>query len=272
MFLLHGRAFFDDFFLKHHFGRFASGELQHVQPFWFYLPVVAGWLYPWPMVAAAGLIAAMRSRAAEGWAREMAWMAAFGFVFFSASTNKLPGYVLPLVPLVMTVAGHTFAQAGAEFTGRRRVMLWSGFLLFLIPVAATVLPEALLHGLTKVSWESVPWEYFAFALVAGSAAQWLDARGRPLAAAGLVAALVLGGVVYVKLSAFPVLDRVVSARWLARRVNAAGGKACVETLHRSLRYGLNYYVQPPLPDCEAHPSGLVIDQPRGGLPTLRRSE
>ena len=43
--LLHGGAFLGDFFGKHHFARFFTGELQHQQPFWFYLPVLLAGLF-----------------------------------------------------------------------------------------------------------------------------------------------------------------------------------------------------------------------------------
>ena len=46
-----GDVFLDTFFWQHQVGRFANGALQHEQPFWFYLPVLAGALLPWtPLV------------------------------------------------------------------------------------------------------------------------------------------------------------------------------------------------------------------------------
>jgi hypothetical protein len=92
-----GAPFLQKFFWEHHFGRFSSEALQHRQPWWFYLPVLLAGLLPWtPLLALlprAGLWADRRTRLLAVWA-------GWGLVFFSLSTNKLPGYVLPLVPAV----------------------------------------------------------------------------------------------------------------------------------------------------------------------------
>lgn len=95
-----GWAFIDELFIKHHFSRFVSEALQHVQPFWFYGPVVAGLLLPWSFLL---LRAPWRE---ERWRYFVVW-AAFGFFVFSAGENKLPGYVLPLFPAlaVLMAAG-----------------------------------------------------------------------------------------------------------------------------------------------------------------------
>ncbi|MBI4906793.1 MAG: glycosyltransferase family 39 protein, partial [Acidobacteria bacterium] len=87
-----GPAFVNEFFLKHNLGRFASSDLQHVQPFWFYVPVLLLGLFPWTPV-----VAVLR-RPANPWERLLWMWLGFGFVFFSLSVNKLPGYLLPLLP------------------------------------------------------------------------------------------------------------------------------------------------------------------------------
>jgi len=87
----HGYAFFDEFILEHHFSRFANNELQHAQPFWFYAPVLIGLLLPWSPVL-------LKAPWREEKLRFFVVWAAWGFVFFSASTNKLPGYLMPLLP------------------------------------------------------------------------------------------------------------------------------------------------------------------------------
>jgi hypothetical protein len=101
-----GWAFINEFFIEHHFSRFASGDLQHVQPFWFYGPMLIGLLLPWTPLLWRG---EWRTRAFYA-----AWLV-FGFVFFSVSKNKLPGYLLPLLPaavMVMRVPGPRYL-AGA---------------------------------------------------------------------------------------------------------------------------------------------------------------
>jgi hypothetical protein len=86
-----GWTFIDELFVKHHFSRFVNEELQHVQPFWFYAPVLLGLLAPWTLLL---FRAPWRDKR---WRYFVVW-AAFGFAVFSSGENKLPGYLLPLLP------------------------------------------------------------------------------------------------------------------------------------------------------------------------------
>ena len=46
-----GAPFYNEFFGHQQFARFFSGEILHIQPFWFYLPVLAAGLFPWTPLA-----------------------------------------------------------------------------------------------------------------------------------------------------------------------------------------------------------------------------
>lgn len=263
MTLRHGWAFIEVFFIKHHFARFASESLQHVQPFWFYLPVLLGGLFPWlPLVA--GLMPRMWATAPR---RVFAATLVLGFIFFSLSTNKLPGYLLPLWPSLAALLAVGVHEAGET----RRSLAVAALLLALAPVVGSALPEVLLLGLRRTQWGGLPWEYVAAALPLAALAWWFQSRARHTAAAAVVAAGALIGVVYIQLSAYPVLDQVVSARGLTRRVAQHRDVMCVERLHRALRYGLNYYLRQPLPACELEPRPVILDQNPGGLPFMRRA-
>jgi 4-amino-4-deoxy-L-arabinose transferase-like glycosyltransferase len=263
MSLRHGWAFIEVFFIKHHFARFASESLQHVQPFWFYVPVLLGGLFPWLPL----LVGLMPRLWAAGPRRVFAATAVFGFIFFSASTNKLPGYLLPLWPSLAAL----IAVGVHEARETRRSLAVAALLLALAPVAGSALPEALLVGARRTQWGGLPWEYVAAAIPLAALAWWLQSRARHTAAAAVVASGTLIGVIYIQLSAYPVLDQVVSARGLARRVAPHSEVMCVERLHRALRYGLNYYLKQPLPACEQEPRPVVLDQNPGGLPFMRRA-
>lgn len=266
MFVLHGRAFFDEFFLRHHFGRFASDELQHAQPFWFYVPVMVGWVFPWVPFLFVAVLRPSRRWPQENWRQALLAVVALGLLFFSASANKLPGYLAPLLPGLAAL----IATWLDRMSPRPRLFLWAGFLLFLVPVAARVLPEALMHGITNVHWEGVPYQYFVYSGAAALAGRLLEGRGHRILALTALAAFTGAGALYLKLSAFPVLDKVVSARELSRRVKAQKEPVCVEKLHRSLRYGLDYYLPAPLPSCSDDPRPIEVYQPDRALPNLRR--
>lgn len=259
----HGSAFFNEFIIRHHFSRFASKELQHVQPFWFFVPVGLAALYPWTPV----VFALRRSLWSEGTFRTIGALFLFGLLFFSASRNKLATYFLPLLPWLCALLGRAVATAEAK---RLRVPLAiSAMLLAITPLMGSVLPTALMSGLSRANWGALPFEYVLVAVPIAAAAWWLDRLEWRVAAVAVITSATLLAMLYVKLSAFPVLDQVVSARGLWRKVEPHRNEVCVDFLHRSLRYGLNYYSRTPLPDCAQSPRPLHLVQPSSGIPALR---
>lgn len=252
----HGRAFLEEFFWRHHLERFASETIQHVQPFWFYFPVLAAGLVPW-----SGFLAhAFRRRHwSDPRRRWLLVCVIFGFVFFSAATNKLPGYLLPLFPALSALLGAAAAEAprlGPAFAA-------SAVLLILAPWAAAVLPEALRVGLSRAGRPELPLTLPVAVLLLAALLWWLERTGRRDPALAALAAGAAAGVLFLKLTVFPVLDRDVSVRALWRRIEPRREQVCVEALHRSWRYGLNYYAVTPLPACEEQPRPYRVIQKPG---------
>ncbi len=259
-----GEAFIDAFFWRHHVERFSSTALQHQQPFWFYLPVLAGALAPWTPLAA---LLFRRGAAPDPRRTFLLLWAAFGLIFLSASTNKLPGYVMPLLPALAALMGATLA-------GRKRapwLLAACAALLIVIPPAAALLPRALAAGLSRAGAPAFHWTWLI--PFAAAAAVWaLERRGRRMAAFAALLAAVALGFVYLERAALPQVDRAVSARPVWREIAKRREEVCVEDLHRSWRYGLNYYSGMPLPDCAVSPRPYRIDQEgaSGGPPAPPR--
>ena len=138
--------FLDEFFVRHHLQRFSSGALLHVQPWWFYLARLPALMLPWTPLL---LLPLVRGRA---WYREprrrflLAWFG-FGLVLFSASANKLPGYVLPLLPAAAVLV----ALALDEIEDARGWLLACAALLIAFPIAAPLLPAAVAN-----EWSAAP--------------------------------------------------------------------------------------------------------------------
>ena len=99
-------------------------------------------------------------------------------------------------------------------------------------------------------------------------AWWLAKNRRSAAALALLAVLTAAAWLQIKLVALPAVDQTVSARSLWRQVEPHHDQACVESLNRALRYGLNYYSTTPLPDCTATPRPYRITQVQGQPPAL----
>jgi 4-amino-4-deoxy-L-arabinose transferase-like glycosyltransferase len=245
--LRNGTAFLADFFWKHHFERFTSGALMHEQPWWYYVPILLAGLFPWTPLAA---LLFRRKLYSDPRHRFLLLWFAFGFVFFSVATNKLPGYLLPLVPALAALLGLSLA----EVSWARWLLPCCALLLMLVPVVANVLPQVLSQGLGAVAggiegW--TPWTAVALAVAL------LALRSREIAT-GLVVLGITAGVVFIKVQTYPVLDETVSARELWQRVSQSHGQVCVEDIPRNWRYGLNYYAIIPLPDCEKEPQWFHI--------------
>jgi 4-amino-4-deoxy-L-arabinose transferase-like glycosyltransferase len=240
--LENGQVFLDDFIWKHHFGRFVSSELQHVQPWWFFIPVILGFLFPW-----TPLIGTLRSvRWHDPRQQLLLLTVGFGFVFFSASTNKLPGYILPLLPSLTALIGISMA----EHTPRWPTAA-SAALLCLVPAVAATLPDAIAHGLGDAEIRGFldPAFWVALASVAGILA--LTILNRRTASFTATVTLAVAGILYLKWDMYPELDATATARPVWKRIAAAGSMLCPEQFDRAIRYGLNYYAGQELPQCDA---------------------
>lgn len=225
-------------FLEQTFGRFRSAALQHGQPVWFYIPVLLLLLYPWfPLLLLPGL------PFRDPRVRALAAVAIFGFVLFSAALNKLPGYLLPLLPAIFSLLAIALTQAKRPALAVVAPML----LLGVLPAAAGVLPGAVAHGLrsTGIPWhDAIRWLVGAV-ILSGILATVL--RRYAFEAAAMIAAL---GFLWFQFAAFPGLDRAASARplWLTSHPR------CAPALSRSMLYGLYYYSGEEIPTCP------VLDQ------------
>ncbi|MCU1338539.1 MAG: glycosyl transferase, family 39 [Bryobacterales bacterium] len=249
--LRNGSSFWDEFFWKQQVGRFFHPALEHVQPWWYYLPVILAGLFPWTPLAP---LLARRNLYQDVRVRFLAFWLLFGLVFFSAALNKLPGYVLPLLPalaIMLAVAVDKTPSAG----------WWIGscvVLLIAAPAIAAFLPDALLSGGTSA--------YFSFARLARgwpfavAAAGvfwlvWLGKREQAMLAAALSA---VAAIAYFKIAVLPVLDQRYSVREFWRANAAEIQSACVKDVRREWAYGLNYYAGHALPQCTGTEPQIVM--------------
>lgn len=85
-----------------HFARYTSTQFNNPRAWWYYLPALAGMLFPWFALAGAALRREAGER--ERW-RLLAWIWLVAIVgFFSVPKSKLIGYVLPAVPPLALLA------------------------------------------------------------------------------------------------------------------------------------------------------------------------
>jgi len=158
------------FFIHEHFARFLTRAHRRVEPWWYFLPIVAAGFLPWMFALPAAILQAWREeRGREFQPLRIAILwSAFVVLFFSASGSKLPTYVLPVFPALALVLGR-YLEAAPE----RRLALWSGLAIpvaLVLVVVAYRVPESAKDAWTRAMYvEAMPWAVgAALVLLAGA--------------------------------------------------------------------------------------------------------
>lgn len=112
--------FFHFFFIHEHFERFLTKEHGRYQPAWYFCAILLVGTLPWTLMTLHGWLSA--------WTRERSgarkpefqpqrllfvWSLVI-LVFFSASSSKLPSYILPMAPALAILTGIFLARARRE--------------------------------------------------------------------------------------------------------------------------------------------------------------
>ncbi len=244
-YLRNGWPFIHELFVVHTFSRVTSSGLMHVQPWWFYFPILLAALLPWTPLLALG---PARDNLRDRRSLFLLLWALCVLVMFSIALNKLPGYILPAMPALAALIALRLEDAGPA----RWPLAACGLLTVAFPIAAQVLPVALLSGLSRAPRPHFEISWLA-GIVAGIVAWELDRRGRRLAAVAAIAAAAGLGVWELKYRTAPTIDASVSARALWQQAAPHRGQLCTGNVKRDWKYGLAYYAGELLPDCEAEP-------------------
>ena len=262
-YLRNGMAFPRAFFWEQHFERYTTGSLLHLQPFWFYGPVLMAMLLPWTPLL---VLLARRSLYSDPRLRFLLLWLVFGVIFFSLSKNKLPGYLLPLLPPAAVLMGAGLADAKRA----RWALPAAALCLISIPLAIPVLPQALAAGISRAPRPAFHWTLLIPVALA-LCLYWLERRSHRMGALAAMAVAVTAAVGVLKFLELPLIDHSVSARPIWREIAGQRDRVCVATMHRSWRYGLNYYSVTPLPDCSQSPRPVEVRQAPGQAPVLQAS-
>ena len=250
---LRNPQFFRVFILEHNLGRFGTDLYHHTQPFWYYLPVVLLGLVPWTMFVSAALAETVRVwwREKKEMCRSEDALPAFlvlwlvvPVLFFSFSSSKLPGYILPALP-----AGTLLL---AEYV-RRHVLDDDRpdlLLIVLHSVVATLPVVAALMMQYIVFQHRLPWGraaaisiVLAAVLAVGIALTLRRQMGLRILRFVTLVPVVLAVAALLRLGA-PALDATLSARPLAREINRLDNRSlplAILRLSRETEYGLHFY-------------------------------
>jgi len=146
--------------------------------------------------------------------------------------------VLPLLPATCVL----MAAALARSRHPERWLIGPVALLGILPLAVSVVPDAVARGLshTSIAWNLGVIGITVAAAIGIAMALWL--RSRALTVAVLLAA---GGFFLAEAEIFPALDKTASARALW----SSSHPDCAPVLARGVLYSLYYYSDKELPDC-----------------------
>jgi 4-amino-4-deoxy-L-arabinose transferase-like glycosyltransferase len=218
---LRNEDFLSHFFLGQNVGYFLSPESRHPEPFYFYLLVLPGLLFPWTAFLPLAIYRPLRdpqSRSRDPIRFLLVWVIVI-FVFFSLSVSKLETYLLPLFPAVALLIALLWEKLlTTRNEGLRRGLFWFHLPIVAISLASVVyvwlyppLEKSLRYGIDQKV-------LLAFVLpIAGflTASLWLLWSRRYAAClAALVGVMVSGLVVFTTVFA-PATDPYRSTKDLA---------------------------------------------------------
>jgi 4-amino-4-deoxy-L-arabinose transferase-like glycosyltransferase len=170
------------FFVHEHFDRFLLKDHHREAAWWIFFALLAAGSVPWVGVLVQSLaLGAKREPGADGQRRFrpglllLVWVA-FIILFFTKSSSKLPGYILPVFPAMALLVAN-YLEVGT----RRSRMLTAGLTALLGVALLVTVP--FMAGLAKHAGEDVlykayqPWVLAAgFVALAGGALAMLYAR------------------------------------------------------------------------------------------------
>jgi 4-amino-4-deoxy-L-arabinose transferase-like glycosyltransferase len=231
---------FQIFILEHNLARFGTNLYHHMQPFWYYIPVMLLALLPWTVLVIWAI-----SKYSRSWQRTpelslflLIWFLA-PMVLFSISRSKLPGYILPALP------------AGTLFLIEQMTRAKEGFRHWVLAVhsafAALLLAPAMLLPYLLLTHHFPGSAILAAAISAVLAiAIFVTVKNRPgLSIVRFVTLIpvVLSVAAILKLGA-PALDETLSARPVAAMISRLQADALpivVSGVSRETEYGLHFY-------------------------------
>jgi len=265
--------FFHYFFIHEHFERFLTSVHRRTAPWWYFVPLALAAVLPWLLALPAAAVGAVRRGAQRNGFRPALFAllhAAVILLFFSASSSKLPSYVLPLVPALALLIGLWLPGA------RRRVVLALAASAAALG-AAGVAMAPFGARLAKEAWLVDAYRTFAHWIGAGAAVLLagavafavLELRGRrtagivSLAAGACIAILVAA-------SGHEAIGRLTSARELVRTV---GHEFAADQPFYSVRYydqTLPFYLKRTvtLVDYDDEMEFGLRQEPHKAVPTL----
>ncbi|HSW39102.1 MAG TPA: glycosyltransferase family 39 protein [Acidobacteriota bacterium] len=271
-FVENGYAFISTFFINHNLARYVTDIHQHVQPFYYYLPVLLALMFPW----SGWLVMLFPKSPLKGFLRRSQWHRGtlflacwflFPILFFSFSGSKLGGYILPSLPPLALLLGGVLSSWMEGPIDRFRFR--AGIVLHLalsmgMAIAAPIFFNKDYGGNWKTGL------LISAAIIIPAVAVFIyGIRGKCGKAFGATVVQGLATVVVVALFAFPILGEYHSTKTIAHKALELRYEeepiVTYRFFHHSLHYYTGYRVSRKITTMESlraflaeHPRSLVV--------------
>lgn len=259
--------FFQVFIIEHNFKRYLTPEFQHIQPFWYYVPVVLVAFLPWTAAllwaTISKCIQIARSKTISGKSLFLLTWAAFCLLFFSTSHSKLPGYVLPAIPSIAVLLSHLISRELSR--SRSLAMSFAGLALGFLLAAFSM--QFVLKESGRINPGAAA-TYAAVLLAMAAANLFLSLPNLLKLEKQTISVISVIGVLFALLpvlSAHRIIPNVTrtdpSARSLARAIKLQSipeDKVVLKDAQRSYRYGLSFYLHREILDWDGDVSRDVF--------------
>lgn len=182
---MHNPEFFGFFFIHEHFQRFAAAAHHRPGPWWYFIPVILVGTMPWTPIVLRSLVhrqgphPACRPSLIRPEKLLQVWVPTV-VIFFSASSSKLPAYVLPALPAVAMLTAIHIEREKSQCLRAVAIMVLLAALAFFAVIPGLPNQERF-AGAGSLIRDNSAWLYGAAALLAaGGLAAWFISRTRPI--------------------------------------------------------------------------------------------
>lgn len=244
------------FIIQHNVSRYFTPVFSHIQPFWFFIPILLAAVAPWTVLLfPIALRAIKRAQTDQGWrtspALFYACWAIFPILFFSFSESKLPGYVLPAVPPLILVVAATLPRFFAPPDQKFRWWIALAGCTLPVPFVFSLFWIHRLPTTLGLASSKLPALLVAGAIVGSLACIAVAFSGRLRLALAMEAALATILLASTNSLIIPRLDPFLSARSAAFSTPQEAldaGNLATAGMTRSWQFGLNFYLDRELPE------------------------